>query len=320
MKKVCVMVGCLFLVLLSGLASAVVNINGTTITFSDGTTQDSAGVVYTRIVVVPADGADAANGTALLSALAGITTAAADNRFLLQLEPGTYDLGSGLITMKPFVDLAGSGLHSSTVTSSGGLTVALSNDSEVRHVELIQTGSDSDVVFADGVTNTMYRVRLENTATSGSNTAGMFVNSNIELTQTEHVLLGANSGTSIGIFLEKSTMRTYRLLVIVDNAVTEIGVEVEDSFLVPIWSEVRAGEDTTGTGISLTHDDGVVPKLHIFYTGIRGLVPVAANDFEFSAASSQFRGGSTGLGASTFVNCYNDMFEPITNTLASVSP
>ncbi len=159
MKKVHVILGCLFLVLVSGLASAGVNIDGTTITFNDGTEQDTAGVVYTRIVVVPADGTDTTNGTALLSALAGITTAAADNRFMLQLEPGTYDLGSGQITMKPFVDLAGSGLHSSTVTSSGGLTVALSNDSQVRHVELIQTGSNSDVVSALDVTSSLYRAK-----------------------------------------------------------------------------------------------------------------------------------------------------------------
>jgi hypothetical protein len=78
---------------------------------------------YTRTVVVsPQDGATPQqNGAALVEALRGIEGATAENPYLLYIEPGTYDLGTGLNTgslnMKPFVDIEGSGELNTVITS-----------------------------------------------------------------------------------------------------------------------------------------------------------------------------------------------------------
>jgi hypothetical protein len=83
---------------------------------------------FARTVIVAPGGPDAlSNGLALRNALAGITSASATNPFLLKIEPGVYDLGSTPLSLKPFVDLEGSG-QGVTLRATGATSgVALSN-------------------------------------------------------------------------------------------------------------------------------------------------------------------------------------------------
>ncbi|MDH3744746.1 MAG: right-handed parallel beta-helix repeat-containing protein [Acidobacteriota bacterium] len=62
-----------------------------------------------RLLVVSAAGSATQNCTGLRDTLAGITTTAADNPYVLRLEPGEYDCGATSLVMKSYVDLEGSG-------------------------------------------------------------------------------------------------------------------------------------------------------------------------------------------------------------------
>src|SRR5262249_32427162 len=55
---------------------------------------------YARTVVVSPVGTPAQNGTALLNAMSGITTATATNPWLVHIEPGIYDTGIQALNMK----------------------------------------------------------------------------------------------------------------------------------------------------------------------------------------------------------------------------
>lgn len=59
----------------------------------------------------------AANGTALLNALDGIT-GDANNPYLIKLGPGIYSLGSGHLVMKPYVSIEGSGEKATKITAA----------------------------------------------------------------------------------------------------------------------------------------------------------------------------------------------------------
>ena len=67
---------------------------------------------YARTILVSPVGTDIQAGTALLSALDSITDASAAKRYLLKLEPGNYNLVRNRLSMKPFVDIEGSGPQS----------------------------------------------------------------------------------------------------------------------------------------------------------------------------------------------------------------
>ncbi len=142
--------------------------NGQTLTIASGATS------FVRTVVVsPVPGNAVASGTALLNALAGITTASAANPWLLKIEPGIYDLGSGALSMKPFVDVEGSGEDVTTITAAGNSsiltgTVVGANNAELRFLTVKNTGGNT---FAVGIASVSASPRLTHvtvTATGGS--------------------------------------------------------------------------------------------------------------------------------------------------------
>jgi hypothetical protein len=100
-----------------------------------------AGAAYARTVVVSPGANHAASGTALRNALGGIADNSAARPYLLKVEPGTYDLGSEPLTLKPHVDVEGSGELATTITSSGAVpsTLAAASNSEVRFLAVVAT-------------------------------------------------------------------------------------------------------------------------------------------------------------------------------------
>jgi len=104
---------------------------------------------YTRTVVVSPVGTDTQNGTALLNALSAITDASQTKKYLLYVEPGTYNLGSSTLQMKEHVDIQGSGEGNTLITSSTSAiqdtcakgTVIGANNTELRFLTARNTGT-----------------------------------------------------------------------------------------------------------------------------------------------------------------------------------
>ncbi len=103
--------------------------------------------------VSPVAGNPVASGDRLLAALAGISDAAADNPWLVKIEPGTFDLNGRSLAMKSYVDIEGSGTGATTVRSTvDGLgtvqgvdfaelrALLVSNEGPVRAVALRNNG------------------------------------------------------------------------------------------------------------------------------------------------------------------------------------
>jgi hypothetical protein len=69
---------------------------------------------------VTGDGSPTENGTALRAALASITDASAAKPYLIQLAPGTYELGHETLAMRPDVSIAGAGAAVTRITGDQG--------------------------------------------------------------------------------------------------------------------------------------------------------------------------------------------------------
>jgi hypothetical protein len=111
-----------------------------------GLTNLNPGALYRRTVLVKPVGSAAANGAALLAALAGIASPSAANPWLLKIEPGVYNVGApGSLVMRPFVDIEGSGETVTKITGPGDGsntvgTVQAVNNSELRFLTVENTG------------------------------------------------------------------------------------------------------------------------------------------------------------------------------------
>jgi hypothetical protein len=111
-----------------------------------------SGAAYVRTKVVSPGATDVDSGDALRAAIDGITDG---KTWLVQVEPGVYDLGSTALTLKPGIHLRGSGEKTTTlrsaVDSSTSGTVVGASDAELSAltVENIGGGSYSIALYSD---------------------------------------------------------------------------------------------------------------------------------------------------------------------------
>jgi hypothetical protein len=151
---------------------------------------DEVGVTFLRTIVVsPVGPAETDNCNELLDALAGITDNSASNPYLIKLEPGIYDCGFNRVTMKPFVDIEGSG-QETTVIRSDQQTVDGASNSELRFLTVegdpiaiffssltsfrlthVTARASSGSLLVEGISGGG-SATLTNVTTTGSNTGG----------------------------------------------------------------------------------------------------------------------------------------------------
>jgi hypothetical protein len=98
---------------------------------------------YTRTIVVHPDPDPLRAGTLLLQSVNAIGDNEATNSYLVKIEPGTYDLSTGSLNMRPYVDVEGSGEAVTILTSatSSSATVVGADNSELRFLTVKNTGA-----------------------------------------------------------------------------------------------------------------------------------------------------------------------------------
>ena len=138
------------------------------------------GQEYARTVVIsPVPGDDSASGQALRDALGAITDAAADNRWLIKLEPGVFNLGSVSLVMKEYVDIEGSSWDGTRIVGTGMQLIWGAGNCELRDLKLIcanSSGHATGVNCTSGCPN-MHRVELQVSGVSdGTSTSGLYMN------------------------------------------------------------------------------------------------------------------------------------------------
>lgn len=108
-----------------------------------------AGSLQKRTIVVSAEGTPEENGIALLQAVAGITDASANAPVAIELDAGTYDLGTQQLALPSHTALTGKGQSATLITSAfvssslGSATLQLSADTEVQQLTARNTGVPS---------------------------------------------------------------------------------------------------------------------------------------------------------------------------------
>lgn len=190
---------------------------------------------YARTVFVSPVGTEVANGTALLNALATITTNSATNPFLLKIEPGVYDIGNNTLTMKTFVDIEGSGQNATFIKAQRGsgsigfastAAIAGATRTELRNLTLTNTGGTGHVVgyFVTGATFSSVRdvTITVSGAASGNTVAGIYQNNtggnSLTVTNATITATGTTNTTATGIHVPLQGV-----LVLRDSTVTATG-------------------------------------------------------------------------------------------------
>jgi hypothetical protein len=174
-----------------------------------------ARTIYRKTVVVKPVGNSTLNGTELLNAMASISGASSNNRYLLKIEPGIYDIGSNSLVMQPYVDVEGSGQSATRIESTGSsgtsqATVIGCDDAELRSLTVRSDAGNVNnfaiAMLSDGTAPTLIHVTLE--AFGGvTGTTGLDLRNgaNVYLVSSS-VNLIAQQGFAYGASLQVSTL------------------------------------------------------------------------------------------------------------------
>ena len=301
--------------------------------FSDGSSMSTT--VYDKTVVVKADGTDTANGTALLSALSGISDAAANNRYVLQLEAGTYNLGSSTLDMKAFVDLQGAGPNSTTITSAAGsMTLRVSGLASKVAVSSLEvantatTGANAICIWVIASEAEFYRVLATPSGTisrigfvasdidlsraagrssgplasfgdmGGGSARGGATPADVSLINCSVVDSGATSDTSEGIVvIGRSTLSTAVVFVSVSgSSVANRGIEVsDDASAILRLTEVHAGPATSSGALTMFGGNSFPHEVATFFCFLEGDIAIETSGGFNTHVSTGFDGTRFGF-------------------------
>ncbi len=95
-------------------------------------------MIYARTAVVGPVGAPSANGAALIAAIGALPVpASGEEGWLVEIEPGLYDLGTASLDLPPWTTLKGSGeiftvITSAVCSSASGITATILGDDHVE--------------------------------------------------------------------------------------------------------------------------------------------------------------------------------------------
>jgi hypothetical protein len=124
---------------------------------------EAAGAQIRTVLVSPVPGNPVASGSALHTALAGIASPSATNRYLLKIEPGIFDVGTVPLAMRSWVDIEGSGMGMTTIRGSAfPATLNGASDAELRFLT-VEAKPNTDGAMAMENSNAsprIYRVRF----------------------------------------------------------------------------------------------------------------------------------------------------------------
>jgi hypothetical protein len=189
--------------------------------------------IGTIVVISPKPGnTPQANGTALLNTLAGITSDV-NNRYLLKLSPGIYDIGTSSLQMKQYVDMEGSGENTTIITghidSQTSGVVRGASRAEIRFLTVRNTGGGTDAV---AIYNTSASPKITNVtayASGGSYNYGVFNNSSSSPTMTNMTALASGGNDSYGVINISSSPTMTTMTASASDGTANFGVYNMDS-------------------------------------------------------------------------------------------
>jgi hypothetical protein len=244
------------------------------------------------VLVSPVPGDPVASGTALRNALAGISSPSSTNRWLVKIEPGTYDIGTTSLPMRPWVNIEGSGIDATTIrgTVDGGPsnnmgTVNGASNTELRLLTISAnaTGTQTTIGLYNENAAAMRIYRVKFATVGASHVWGMRNFQSAPLIEECEFSVTSSSGEAYGlvyrqsVFLERSSI--LRSKIAVWGASKNYGVAMFGGQTLTVLRDsridVNGGQTTYG----------------VFATGIQGWSGGAAEilfirDTEISSATS----------------------------------
>ncbi|HEX2909373.1 MAG TPA: hypothetical protein VH186_01100 [Chloroflexia bacterium] len=283
-------------------------------------------ISMSHTIVVSPNGTPAQNGTALFTAMTTISnsTPSVDNPWLLKLEPGNYDLGMRALSLKPFVDLEGSGEGTTVISSTaGGVAVITASNSEIRFVKITNTTSLNNPVaiyVPDNATNVrLTHVTASATDNGSNNSYSLIVNAgDVVVVDSSTISAYGSPGNSAsyGLFMNGGsvTVKNSTVSASGNNVTTALYNHVSGGTVLVQNSTLTGTGGVSSYGLDVANTTVTVQNSALTATGASsyglyssgGTINIGTSQLSGSTGSAYKFGGTL-----TCVASYNGSFAPL---------
>ncbi|MEM8962771.1 MAG: hypothetical protein AAGD38_14895 [Acidobacteriota bacterium] len=189
---------------------------------------------YTKTIIVGDTGIPAVNGANLLAAVATPVAPGPNNRWLVFVEPGTFDLGGATLLMRDYVDVSGSGRNSTVITSGAATTVRAPAgiDTELRELTVENRSQNANVSTGVRIETERFLLTLVNVEIANvQNAIGVDINAagQPRLSLVFHRIAGFKTATGIRIGGRGAVITDAFVFILAPGTEQNIGVEVRDT-------------------------------------------------------------------------------------------
>ena len=238
---------------------------------------------YRGVVTVAQSGGDF---NSVQSALNSITDNSTTNRYLVKVAPGIY---TGTVTMKPFVDIEGSGETVTKITFTGSAslnngTVVGADNAELRSLTVESTGGNS---FAVAIANTnkspsILHVTASASGGTTSNDGVYNINSSPAMSDVTISVSGSGTGDNEGVSdFNSSPPMTNVTISVSGSAFGDYGV-YNNNFSSPTMTNVAVYVSASGSGFAV----GVENTSNSFVTMINLTVSASGSATVYGVGNS----------------------------------
>ncbi len=276
---------------------------------------------YVRTVVVSPVGNLYENGAHLVNSLNSITDAGSENRYLLKIEPGVYHVASDYLVMRPYVDVEGSGVGVTRVTTDQGLstqgTVSLADYAALRNLTVENySGGRAIGISANDVTQgkvTNVRVDVNDVGipqgVNVSNSSVIF--DNVDITGSTS---NANSECN-ALFMINSSGEIRNSRTSCSGGLRTTGLYFYNAHVQVRNVEASADAGQANIGLLTLSSDLGGYSVHVYNSKLNGAEYSvrATGDFDVYIGASQLSGGNSYVDIGT-LTCIGVFDESFTNT------
>ncbi len=239
--------------------------------FPDGTTQTTAAPSYFATVIVSPGATEAESGANLQAALLKITDASAAKRYLMKIEPGIYDVGTGSVAMKAYVDIEGSGENCTRITGNPdgrhfvGVVNGASN-SCLRLITVEHLGGIESAVAIRCISSALTIDRVSIIA-SGTDNARGIEHSSSELNLRSSSLTVSSGRSAHGIVADNSELKMSDFTITSNGSSGARGMLIDNSNFIFKQGTVKTSGAETSFSFSIHSSTGGMENVKIFSSG-----------------------------------------------------
>ncbi len=271
--------------------------------FPDASIQSTAAPEWEHTVFLPASGTPTENGTELRAAIAAVSVPT-----LIQLEPGSYDIGATPLNITTSLLIRGVGRFS-VITGSGTrtMTSTISGDVQLEDINVLNTTNGATAVIETNVSGFFraFRSYFRNTMNAGT---GVVVSGGNAIY--EHCEIGA----TIGVSVTGGSLQTF------DTYIAGFGYGVQMSGATG-GSVILKRTTVESFGTALERQAGATWGLQVYDSSLGGqMASLTLNNIASATiAGTTLIGTRSGVGSVRFFNCYTGV-DPIIDSGTPVAP